>query len=83
MIDDDAAFLDPSTVYRILREENLMCRQRGRQKRHREEEEKAQRPDEIWGTDLMYVKVNGVKHGPIAVILAGHMFVLRVKSTQN
>lgn len=39
MIDDDAAYLSPSTVYRILREANLMCRQRGRQKRLREEED--------------------------------------------
>jgi putative transposase len=68
MIDDDAAYLSPSTVYRILREANLMCRQRGRQKRHREEEEKAKRPDEIWGTDLMYVKVNGVNYYYLAFI---------------
>jgi putative transposase len=68
MIDDDAAYLSPSTVYRILREANLMCRQRGRQKRLREEEEKAQRPDEIWGTDLMYVKVNGVNYYYLAFI---------------
>lgn len=68
MIDDDAAYLSPSTVYRILREANLMHRQRGRQKRLREEEEKAQRPDEIWGTDLMYVKVNGVNYYYLAFI---------------
>lgn len=62
MIDDDAAYLSPSTVYRILREANLMCQQRGRAKRYREEIEKASRPDQRWGTDLMYVKVNGVTY---------------------
>jgi transposase InsO family protein len=62
MIDDDVAYLSPSTVYRILREADLMCRQRGRQKRYREEIEKARRADQRWGTDLMYVKVNGVTY---------------------
>jgi putative transposase len=62
MIDEEVAFLSPSTVYRILREANLMCRQRGRKKRYREEIEKATKPDERWGTDLMYVTVSGVNY---------------------
>ena len=57
MVDDDVAFLSPSTVYRILREENLVCPWRRRSKRRREEDEKAQRPDERWATDLKYVAV--------------------------
>jgi putative transposase len=57
MIDEDVAYVSASTVYRILREEELMCRRRGRKKRYREEIEKATRPDERWATDLMYVKV--------------------------
>lgn len=57
MIDADVAYLSSSTVYRILREADLMCRQRGRVKRYREEIEKATRPDQRWGTDLMYIKV--------------------------
>lgn len=57
MIDDDVAYLSSSTVYRILREEDLVHRQRGRVKRYREADEKATRPDEIWGTDLMYLRV--------------------------
>ena len=57
MIDEDVAYLSPSTVYRILLEENLMNRHRGRKKRYREELEKATRPDEIWGTDLMYLRM--------------------------
>jgi transposase InsO family protein len=62
MVDEDVAFLSPSTVYWILREGELMCRQRGRQKRYREEIEKATRPDQRWGTDLMYLKVHGVTY---------------------
>lgn len=57
MIDEDVAYLSPSTVYRILCEEELMCRRPGRKKRYREEEEKATRPDEIWGTDFLYLTV--------------------------
>jgi transposase InsO family protein len=59
MIDDDVSYLSPSTVYRILREADLMCRRRGRKKRYREEIEKATRADQRWGTDLMYLKVGG------------------------
>ena len=57
MIDEDVAYLSPSTVYRILREGNLVCPWRRRSKRRREELEKAQRPDERWGTDLMYLRI--------------------------
>ena len=31
----------------------------GRKKRYREDVEKASRPDEIWSTDLMYLKIGG------------------------
>jgi putative transposase len=57
MIDEEVAYLSPSTVYRILRESNLVCPWRRRSKRRREEFEKAQRPNERWGTDLMYVRI--------------------------
>jgi transposase InsO family protein len=57
MIDEDVAYLSPSTVYRVLRESNLVCPWRRRSKRRREELEKAQRPNERWGTDLMYVRI--------------------------
>ena len=59
MIDEDVAYLSSSTVYRILREQNLVCRHRGRVKRYREADEKATRSDEIWATDLMYLTVAG------------------------
>ncbi|MFN9770413.1 MAG: IS3 family transposase [Planctomycetota bacterium] len=68
MLDDDIVALSSSSVYRILREQDLMQRQRGRAKRYREELEKASRPDEIWGTDLMYLKVGGQQYYLIAFI---------------
>ncbi|MEX2287871.1 MAG: helix-turn-helix domain-containing protein, partial [Planctomycetaceae bacterium] len=55
MVDEDVACLSPSTVYRILKGENLVCPWRRRKKRTRDEEEQATRPDELWATDLMYV----------------------------
>jgi transposase InsO family protein len=59
MVDEGVAYLSPSTVYRVLKGENLVCPWRRRTKRTREEEEKARRPDEIWATDLMYVVIGG------------------------
>lgn len=59
MVDEDVVYLSASTVYRILKTENLVCPWRRRTKRRREEEEKATRPDERWATDLMYVQVRG------------------------
>lgn len=57
MIDEDVAYLSSSTVYRILRESNLVCPWRRRSKRRRDELEKAQRADERWGTDIMYLRI--------------------------
>lgn len=62
MIDEDVAYLSASTVYRILRESELVCRRPGRSKRYREDHEKAQHADQCWGTDLMHLKVGGVTY---------------------
>jgi transposase InsO family protein len=57
MVDEDVACLSASTVYRILKEANLVCPWRRRAKRRRAAEEKATRPNERWVTDLMQVQV--------------------------
>lgn len=62
MVDEDVVYLSQSTVYRILKDQNLVSPWRRRKKRTREEEEKATRPDERWATDLMYVEVSGRKY---------------------
>src|SRR4029077_6138555 len=59
MVDEDVAFLSPSTVYRVLKETNLVCPWRRRAKRKRALEEKATGPDQRWSTDLMHVQVGG------------------------
>ncbi len=68
MIDDDVAYLSASTVYRILKEERLVSSWRGRKKRYREAEEKPTRPDELWATDIMYLKVGGQQYFLVAFI---------------
>ena len=57
MVDEDVAYVSPSTVYRILKEANLVCPWRRRTKRRRGEEEKANWPNQIWATDIKYVWV--------------------------
>lgn len=57
MVDEDVAYLSPSTVYRILKSAQLVCPWRRRTKRRREEEEKATRPDQRWATDVMQVMI--------------------------
>jgi putative transposase len=59
MVDEDIAYISPSTTYRILREARLVCPWRRRSKRRREEEEKARRANQIWATDLKFVWVGG------------------------
>ncbi len=57
MVDEDIACLSSSTVYRILKEANLVCPWRRRAKRRRAAEEKATQPDQRWLTDLMQLQV--------------------------
>ena len=57
MVDEGVAFLSPSTVYRILKEADLVCPWRRRAKRKEAADEKATRPDQRWSTDLMHVQV--------------------------
>jgi putative transposase len=68
MVDEDVVCLSPSTVYRILKEAQLVCPWRRRAKRHRAKEEKARRPNERWATDLMYLQVNGRRYFYIGFI---------------
>jgi putative transposase len=57
MVDEDVACLSPSTVYRILKEANLVTPWRRRKKRTRTAEEKPTRPNQRWVTDLMQIQV--------------------------
>ena len=62
MVDEDVAYLSPSTVYRILKSADLVCPWRRRAKRRREEDEKATRPDQRWATDVMQVLIGAATY---------------------
>jgi transposase InsO family protein len=57
MVDEDVAFLSPSTVYRLLKGADLVCSWRRREKRYRTEAEQARWPDERWASDVLHLKV--------------------------
>jgi putative transposase len=57
MVDEDVAYLSPSTVYRILKSANLVCPWRRRTKRRRAEEERATGPNQRWATDVMQLMI--------------------------
>ena len=57
MVDEDVVCLSASTVYRILKEANLVCPWRRRKKRSREEEEKPTGVNQRWVTDLMQIVI--------------------------
>lgn len=59
MVDEDVAYLSPSTVYRILKAMNLVCPWQRRTKRIKAQPERATAPDQRWSTDLMYLQVGG------------------------
>jgi putative transposase len=60
MIDEDTAFMSPSSVYRILKENNLLIH---RGKRVKPEQwnphERLTAPDQVWQTDLMVLFYRG------------------------
>lgn len=63
MVDEGVAYVSPSAVYRILREEGLCPSWPAkRAKRRREESEKARQPDERWQSDIRYVQVGGRRY---------------------
>jgi len=60
MIDEDVAFMSPSSVYRILKEFNLLS-VRGKRDRtgNWNAHQKLTGPDQVWQTDLMTVRHHG------------------------
>ena len=68
MVDEDAAYLSPSNVYRILKRANLVRPWRRRTKRKRDAIGKASRPGQRWSTDLMQVQVGGRVYPMVAFL---------------
>jgi transposase InsO family protein len=60
MVDEDVAYLSPSTVYRILLAKDLVHRWEQPKPREKFEREKPSKPDEKWQSDLRYVRVGSL-----------------------
>lgn len=60
MIDEDVAYMSPSSVYRILRENNLLNRRDRKDKSHQwSPHDPVNAPDEVWQTDLLCILYRG------------------------
>lgn len=60
MVDEDIAYVSPSSVYRLLKAENLVCRRKkDHEKRYRTDQEKATKLDERWQTDIHHIRIKG------------------------
>lgn len=60
MLDEEVCAVSSSTVYRVLREANLVCRWKPKERRKGSGQPAAPtRPDQLWQTDIRYTKVGG------------------------
>ena len=75
MIDEDVAFLSPSSVYRVLNEADLLSRWK-RSARVGEPPPKPVRPNERWHTDIMYLRVEDSWYFLVTVIDAYSRYVV-------
>jgi putative transposase len=57
MVDEDVAYVSPSTVYRLLREADLVHRWERPEPREKRRRVTPTRPDERWQSDICYVRV--------------------------
>lgn len=58
MVDEDIAYLSASTVYRTLREADLIARWQPRQQIRGTRAPRPQAPNRLWQTDLRHVKID-------------------------
>lgn len=59
MVDEDVAYVSPSSVYKVLRAANLLCRWKPRDGTGPGRIPSPERPHERWHMDLMYLWVGG------------------------
>jgi putative transposase len=67
MIDEDVAYVSPSSVYRILNDADLLYRWK-RSRGVGEAPPKPLRPNERWHTDIMYLRVEGTWYFLVTVL---------------
>jgi putative transposase len=75
MVDEDVAYLSPSSVYRVLRDADLLCRWK-RSRSVGERPPEPTRPHQRWHTDLMYLRVGDVWYFLVTVLDACSRYVV-------
>jgi transposase InsO family protein len=75
MVDEDLAYLSPASVYRVLREADLLYRWK-RSRPAGERPPEPTRPHERWHTDLMYLRVGDMWYFLVTVLDAYRRYVV-------
>lgn len=75
MVDEDVAYLSPSSVYRVLNEADLLYRWK-RSRRVGEVPARPTRPHERWHTDLMYLRIGDGWYFLVTVLDAYSRYVV-------
>ncbi|MGH7559010.1 MAG: IS3 family transposase [Gemmatimonadota bacterium] len=75
MVDADVAYLSPSSVYRVLSDEDLLYRWK-RSRGSGEPPPEPSRPNERWHTDIMYLRVADVWYFLVTVLDAYSRYVV-------
>jgi putative transposase len=75
MIDEDVAYVSPSSVYRILRDADLLYRWK-RSRKSGEPPPEPTQPNERWHTDLMYLRVEDTWYFLVTVLDAYSRYVV-------
>ena len=71
MQDDGVAYVSPSTVYRVLRDEGLIAQYELPKKRNADGSVGARKPNDIWHMDITYIPVEK-KHAYLITVLDGY-----------
>jgi putative transposase len=75
MVDEDVAYLSPSSVYRVLQEADLLYRWK-RSRPGGERPAEPTRPHQRWHTDLMYLRIGEVWYFLVTVLDAYSRYVV-------
>lgn len=76
MVDQDVAYLSPSSVYRILSERDLLCRYKPPAGSPATRPEPPQLPHQRWHTDLMYLWLRGRWYFLVSVLDAYSRYIV-------
>jgi putative transposase len=75
MVDEDVAYVSPASVYRVLRDADLLYRWK-RSARHGTPPPPPTRPNQRWHTDLMYLRVEDTWYFLVTVLDAYSRYVV-------